>query len=174
MRQAVAARDWAGIRQYVDGLPRGTNRSFLVGVVADIPGVEHPLREMVAAAPDDVLALTLLGTREVRLGWEVRTSARAKDVSREQFAGLHAHLRQAEQLLIRATALDPTHDAAWASRLTTARGSSSGRTRRGAATTGWPPTIRTTTADRPGCSSSCAPSGAEAGRRRTASPANAC
>ncbi|MEU1530502.1 hypothetical protein [Streptomyces fagopyri] len=122
LRQAVAVRDWAGIRQYADGLPQGVNRSFLVGVIADIPGVEHPLREMVAAAPHDVLALTLLGTREVMLGWEIRSSARAKDVSREQFAGLHAHLRQAEQLLIRATALDPTYDAAWASRLTTAMG----------------------------------------------------
>ncbi|MEU0039007.1 hypothetical protein [Streptomyces sp. NPDC006333] len=122
LRQAVAARDWAGIRQYADGLPHGVNRSFLVGVIADIPGVEHPLRELVAAAPDDVLALTLLGTREVMLGWEIRTSARAKNVSREQFAGLRAHLRQAEQLLMRATALDPTHDGAWVSRLTTAMG----------------------------------------------------
>lgn len=51
MRQAVAAGDWAGIRQYADGLPQGVDRSFLVGVIADIPGVEHPLREMVAAAP---------------------------------------------------------------------------------------------------------------------------
>ncbi|WP_405881945.1 hypothetical protein OG762_26935 [Streptomyces sp. NBC_01136] len=122
LRQATAARDWAGIRQYVDGLPKGVDRAFLVRVVAEVPGVEHPLRELVAAAPDDVLALTLLGTREVELGWEIRTDARAKNVSREQFEGLHAHLRQAEQLLIRATALDPSHDAAWASRLTTARG----------------------------------------------------
>ncbi|MFJ1606911.1 hypothetical protein ACIOHS_26605 [Streptomyces sp. NPDC088253] len=122
LRQATAARDWAGIRQYTNGLPQGTDRAFLVGVVADVPGVEHPLRELVAAAPDDVLALTLLGTREVKVGWEIRSDARAEHVSREQFRQLHEHLRQAEQLLIRATALDPSHDAAWAARLNTARG----------------------------------------------------
>ncbi|MFD7476503.1 hypothetical protein ACFV8Z_31250 [Streptomyces sp. NPDC059837] len=122
LRQATAARDWAGIRRYADGLPQGTDRAFLVRVVAEVPGVEHFLREVVAAAPDDVLALTTLGTREIEIGWEIRSSARAEHVSREQFRQLHEHLRQAEQLLIRATALDPSHDAAWAARLTTAMG----------------------------------------------------
>jgi hypothetical protein len=122
LRQATAARDWAGIRRYADGLPQGTDRAFLVRVVAEVPGVEHFLRELVAAAPDDVLALTTLGTREIEIGWEIRSSARAEHVSREQFRQLHEHLRQAEQLLIRATALDPSHDAAWAARLTTAMG----------------------------------------------------
>ncbi|MET8134005.1 hypothetical protein [Streptomyces sp. NPDC005251] len=122
LRQVAAARDWAAIRQYVDGLPHGTDRAFLVRVVAEVPGVEHFLREVVAAAPDDVLALTILGSREIEIGWSIRTAARAKDVSREQFRQMHEHLRQAEQLLIRATALDPTHDAAWAARLNTARG----------------------------------------------------
>ncbi|WP_330458269.1 hypothetical protein OIB37_16005 [Streptomyces sp. NBC_00820] len=122
LRQAAAARDWASIRQYVDGLPREVSRSFAVGVLDAVPGIEGWMREILAATPDDVLALTVLGAREVVIGWEIRTSASAKDVSREQFAGLHAHLRQAEQRLIRATALDPSSDAAWAERLTTAKG----------------------------------------------------
>ncbi|MGW5659342.1 hypothetical protein ACWEWG_04440 [Streptomyces sp. NPDC003758] len=122
LRQAAAAWDWAAIRQYVYGLPQGTDRSFAVGVLADVKGVEDWMRDLLAAAPDDVLALTVLGSREVKIGWEIRTAAPAKQVSREQFAGLHAHLRQAEQHLIRATALDPSFDAAWASRLTTAMG----------------------------------------------------
>ncbi|MGV9244577.1 hypothetical protein [Streptomyces sp. NPDC003710] len=122
LRQAATARDWVSIRQYLDGLPRETNRGFAVGVLAEVDGVEGWMREILAAAPDDVLALTVLGSREVRIGWEIRTAAPAKQVSREQFAGLHAHLRQAEQLLIRATALDPSSDAAWAERLTTAMG----------------------------------------------------
>ncbi|OAH14152.1 hypothetical protein [Streptomyces jeddahensis] len=122
LEQAAAANDWAAVRQYVDGLPHGTNRSFAFGVLADVPDVEHPLRQFVAAVPTDVFALTLLGTREVRMGWDIRTSARAEHVSREQFAQFHAYLRRAEQLLIRATALDPSHDAAWAERLNTARG----------------------------------------------------
>jgi hypothetical protein len=122
LRQAAAAWDWAAIQRYVYGLPQGTNRSFAVGVLAKVKGVEDWMRHLLAAAPDDVLALTVLGTREVFIGWEIRTAKRAKDVSREQFEGLHAHLRQAEQLLIRATALDPSFDAAWARRITTCMG----------------------------------------------------
>ncbi|MEU9450655.1 hypothetical protein [Streptomyces sp. NPDC048277] len=122
LQQAAAVSDWAAIRQYVDGLPYGTDRSFAVSVLSDVAGIEEWLRPLVTAAPEDVLALTVLGAREVGIGWEIRTSARAKDVSRAQFAGLHAHLRQAEQLLIRATALDPSYDAAWAERITTAMG----------------------------------------------------
>ncbi len=122
LRQAAAARDWAAIRNYVDGLPYGTDRAFAVRQLSEVDGVEEWLRGVVAATPGDVLALTVLGAREVRIGWEIRTTARAQHVSHEQFAGLHAHLRQAEQLLIRATALDPAYDAAWAERLTTAMG----------------------------------------------------
>ncbi|MET9914007.1 hypothetical protein ABZZ74_46035 [Streptomyces sp. NPDC006476] len=102
--------DWAAVLQYVDGLPYCTDRSFAVHVLSEVDGLEQWLRSLVAA-PDDVLALTVLGARVVRIGWTIRTTARAEHVSREQFAGLHAHLRQAEQLLIRATALDPSHDA---------------------------------------------------------------
>ncbi len=74
-----------------------------------------------------MFALTVLGARLVQVGWGIRTSARAKDVSREQFDAFHAHLRDAEQLLIRATALDPSYDAAWAERLNTVRGLSLGK-----------------------------------------------
>ncbi|MFG2563385.1 hypothetical protein [Streptomyces sp. NPDC048496] len=122
LRQTAAARDWASIRSYVDGLPQGTNRSFAVGILQDVRGVEDWMREVLAAAPEDVLALTVLGAREVRIGWKIRTDAPAENVSRKQFAGLHTHLRQAEQALIRATAIDPAFDAAWAERLTTAMG----------------------------------------------------
>ncbi|MGW4491570.1 hypothetical protein [Streptomyces sp. NPDC004376] len=122
LRQVAAARDWATVRGYVDGLPRGTNRSFVVSILAEVRGSEEWMRQILATAPDDVLALTVLGAREVKIGWEIRTAASAKHVSRKQFEGLHAHLRLAEQALIRATALDPTFDAAWAERLTTAMG----------------------------------------------------
>ncbi|MFG3049219.1 hypothetical protein ACGFZR_30385 [Streptomyces sp. NPDC048241] len=122
LRQAVAAWDWAGVRQYLAGLPRGSDTSQVFGTVGRTEGVERALRDLVAAAPDDVFALTLLGAREIAIGWEVRTGARAESVTREQFATFHAHLRTAEQLLIRATALDPSYAPAWAERLNTARG----------------------------------------------------
>ncbi|MEV0742702.1 hypothetical protein AB0I51_43855 [Streptomyces sp. NPDC050549] len=103
LRQAAAVSDWAAIRKYVDGLPYGTDCSFAVRVLSEVDGIEEWLRPLVDAARDDVLALTELGAREVRIGWKIRTSAYAKDVKREQCAGLHAHLRQTEQLLIQAT-----------------------------------------------------------------------
>ncbi len=62
-------------RRYADGLPQGTDRAFLVRVVAEVPGVEHFLRELVAAAPDDVLALTDARYRRDQIGWEIRSSA---------------------------------------------------------------------------------------------------
>ncbi|MCX3061035.1 hypothetical protein [Streptomyces beihaiensis] len=122
LRQAAAASDWASVRGYVDSLPPGTDRSFVSSVIAEVDGVEHALRAWVAAAPGDVLALTLLGAREINIGWGIRTAARASKVSREQFEAFHEHLRRAEQLLIRATAIDPAYDAAWSERLNTARG----------------------------------------------------
>ena len=127
LRQAAAMADWAAVRQYHDSLPPGTDRAFVVRVLAEVDGVEHVLRQQVAAVPDDVFALTVLGARLVQVGWGIRTAARAKDVSREQFTAFHAHLRDAEQLLIRATALDPSYDAAWAERLNTVRGLSLGK-----------------------------------------------
>ncbi|MFE2301556.1 hypothetical protein ACFXAW_25620 [Streptomyces sp. NPDC059445] len=122
LRQVAGARDWAAIRTYFAGLPYETDRAVLIRVVAELPGAEDFLRDVVAAAPDDVLALTMLGSREVAIGWEIRTAARADQVSREQFRQMHEHLRVGEQALIRATALDPTFHAAWAERLNTARG----------------------------------------------------
>ncbi|MFF4537392.1 hypothetical protein [Streptomyces aureus] len=122
LRQAAEARDWAAIRTYFDKLPYETDRSVLIRAVADVPGVEDFLREVVAAVPDDVLALTMLGSREVAIGWSIRTAARAEHVSRDQFRQMHEHLRVGEQALIRATALDPSFHSAWAERLNTARG----------------------------------------------------
>ncbi|MEV7860907.1 DUF4034 domain-containing protein [Streptomyces hirsutus] len=122
LRQVAAAEGWASVRQYVDSLPQGTDRAFVVGVLTEVPGIEQLLRELIAKAPDDVFALTVLGSHEIGAAWEIRTEARAQDVSREQFAAFHARLAEAEKLLIRATALDPSHDAAWAERLNTARG----------------------------------------------------
>ncbi len=122
LQQAAHARDWAAIRALAAGMPRGTDRAVITTVVSGVAGIERPLRELVAAHPNDTLAATLLASREVTVGWGIRTAAKATHVSREQFAEFHRHLRQAEQLLIRVTAADPANDLAWAERLNTARG----------------------------------------------------
>ena len=122
LRQAAQAHDWPAIRQFASRFPRGADRTFVTTTVAGVPGIEQALRGPVAANPDDLFAATLLAAREVIIGWEIRTAARAKYVSSEQFRAFHQHLRQAEQLLIRVTAADPAADLAWTERLNTARG----------------------------------------------------
>jgi hypothetical protein len=122
LRQAAQACDWAAIRAFAASMPHGSDRTIIAMTVADVPGVERPLRELVAANPNDLLAATLLASREVTIGWGVRTDARATHVSRDQFEVFHRHLRQAEQLLIRVIAVDSANDLAWTERLNTARG----------------------------------------------------
>ena len=122
LRQAAQAGDWGAIGTFAARMPHGSDRTIIATTVADIPGIERPLREVVAANPNDLLAATLLASREVIIGWDVRTAARATHVSRDQFEVFHRHLRQAEQLLIRVTAADPANDLAWTERLNTARG----------------------------------------------------
>ena len=120
--QTAAANDWEAVRRYTEELPPGSDRTLVGTAIRSLPGIEEPLRHLVAATPDDAFALTLLGVREVGMGWEARGSGRAESVSPEQFAAFHEHLRRAERLLITATALDPGQDIAWAERLNTARG----------------------------------------------------
>lgn len=90
--------------------------------VMEVPGVERTLEERCAQSPSDVLARALLGGRQIVQAWEVRTSARAKDVSQEQFRQFHAMLARAETGLIDVCAMEPTWAFPWYLRLTTARG----------------------------------------------------
>ncbi|MFU8872929.1 hypothetical protein [Micromonospora sp. SL4-19] len=121
MRAALAARDWAGVRQLLD--PRDWAwRSLLVGAVEDVHGVDDFLRQVLARYPDDTVAAAMVATYLVDVGWKIRTAQRAQYVSREQFDQFHEHLRQAEQILIDVCARDPGNVLAWQVRLNTARG----------------------------------------------------
>ncbi|HEX5541322.1 MAG TPA: hypothetical protein VFX60_07125 [Micromonospora sp.] len=121
LRAALAARDWAGVRAVCDGAePAGRTR--LVHFGSDDSEVEGLLREVLARDPEDTLAASMLGSLVTKTGWAVRTAARAKDVTREQFAIFHKMLRQAEQILIDAAARNPADTSVWVNRLTTARG----------------------------------------------------
>ncbi|RZU77506.1 hypothetical protein EV384_6234 [Micromonospora kangleipakensis] len=121
MRAALAARDWPRVRQLLD--PRDwAGRSLLVSAADDVEGVGDFLRAVLARHPGDTVAATMLAAHLVDAGWKIRTSLRAEHVSREQFAQLHDHLRQAEQILIDVCARDPGNVLAWQERLTTAMG----------------------------------------------------
>lgn len=124
IRDRALARDYAGV---VDVLLETQERdecaaAAAVDTVGDVDGVEDLLEDRLAQAPDDVLARTMLANRQVRIGWAIRTSARADQVSAQQFTDFHAWLRKAEQHLIAACAIEPEWSVPWLNRLTTARG----------------------------------------------------
>lgn len=121
MRAALAARDWARVRQLLD--PRDwAGRAFLAGFAEDDAAVGDWLRQVLARQPGDTVAATMLAAHLIQVGWRIRTDKFARDVSREQFAQLHEYLRQAEQILIDVCAREPGNVLAWEERLTTAMG----------------------------------------------------
>jgi hypothetical protein len=71
---------------------------------------------------DDPLMLTLLGSVTISYAWQIRTSYGAQHVSRQQFAGFHGALREAEEHLYSAVELDPESAAPWAHLVTSGRG----------------------------------------------------
>ena len=120
-RAAFPARDWAGIRTVPDTLDWAGHRA-VVRELSDEDWAEDVLRGVVARDPSDLTAAAALGEAVIAAGWRIRTTSRAKNVTRAQFDALHSHLRRAEQILIDVTARGPGHASAWISRLTTARG----------------------------------------------------
>ncbi|MFI5840752.1 hypothetical protein ACIA8K_13690 [Catenuloplanes sp. NPDC051500] len=127
LRSALGAADWTAVRRLWDGLD-WAGRSQLVDAVSDIerPGeVEHlvaMLRAALDADPGDPVAGAMLGAHLVSAGWRIRSAARARFVSQDQFRRFHEHLRRAEGVLIEATARNPENVAAWEWRITSAMG----------------------------------------------------
>ncbi|MBW5481421.1 hypothetical protein GPJ59_05865 [Streptomyces bambusae] len=122
LRTAVHARDWAAITAHFDATAEEDDRPADCRVIAETPGAETFLREVVRQRPRDPLARTLLADRTIQIGWGIRTAAGAQHVSRAQFDQFFAHLRVAEQLLIEVCAEYPQYSLAWYLRVITARG----------------------------------------------------
>ncbi|GAB7041966.1 MULTISPECIES: hypothetical protein [Catenuloplanes] len=126
LRTALRDGDWPAVRALYD--PMGWDgRALLVQEAADLPDAGDQLRRAVAADPADGAAAAMLGGHLIVAGWRVRTAAPARYVSREQWAGFHDHLRQAEAVLSAATAHDPGNLTAWQQRITAARGLQAGQ-----------------------------------------------
>ncbi|MEU4693298.1 DUF4034 domain-containing protein [Actinoplanes sp. NPDC023714] len=125
LRAALARRDWAGARAVLDSVSP-SDRTALIRTCGDEKDLEDFLRYVLRADPRDGAAAALLGFHLVHLGWEIRTAAWAKDVTKEQWAGFREHLRKAELVLIDAAAYNPGDPAVWTSRLLSARGLSLG------------------------------------------------
>lgn len=122
VREAAAAADWASVRSLLEARPESQDRTGLLWAVGDTAGVERWIGDVLKAEPESALALTVAGIRYVSWGWEARTSARAKNVSREQFEVFHSRLRQAEEWLYEAAELEPGWTSPWYVLQVTGRG----------------------------------------------------
>ncbi|MEV6845564.1 hypothetical protein [Actinoplanes sp. NPDC051411] len=121
LRATLARRDWAATRSVIESAPADA-RCLLVREGSDLPGLEDLLLRVLADDPDDALAAALLGTHLIEVGWRIRTRARARHVSREQFVAFRAWLTRAEHVLLEATARHPEEPAVWVARITSSRG----------------------------------------------------
>ena len=120
LQTAVTAKDWDAVTAFFGALTTSDEVSFAVSLGADLG--EDLLERVAKGSHHRSLARLLLASRYIGLGWEARTSARAKYVTREQFKTLYEYLRKAERILVRLTAEEPDNVPAWDLRLTTALG----------------------------------------------------
>ncbi|GAA1415099.1 hypothetical protein ACFQZ4_18360 [Catellatospora coxensis] len=114
--------DWDSLARHFAQLQTPDAVYFTADVVAEVPGVMNLLGQVAEARPSAILPKLLIGARAIDMAWEARTGAQAQHVSREQFAEMHEFLRFGEERLLEVTAREPDNGAAWAMRITNARG----------------------------------------------------
>jgi len=115
---AVDEADWPAVEAFFADITDPDDHVHAAWMVAKLDGSEKLLEPHAEKSP---LARTLHGIRLVIQGWQIRTTARARYVSQEQFAAFHDHVSRAEQVLIDATAVNPDDLTAWTERIVTAR-----------------------------------------------------
>ena len=108
-----SAGGWPVVRERLEGVPDGEGRTRLLAAFDDVAGVEVWIQDVVKAEPESALALLVAGARQVTWAWEARTSARAQQVSREQFKVFHERLRVAEDWLYEVAEREPEWVAPW-------------------------------------------------------------
>lgn len=115
-------RDWAGARAILAAHSGSELTVLLNELTGHTAGAYDWLRGRHREQEDDPLAWLVLGAATVSYAWKIRTGARARHVSREQFARFHELLRAAEDYLYRAIELDPAESASWSQLVTSGRG----------------------------------------------------
>ena len=123
---AAKAKDWPAIRATLAGFGGFDLSSLAANLCHQSPQMDEWMPDAVGDGAGDALARFILGARKVERGWEIRTGARATQVSQDQFAAFHAHLREAEEYLYDAVALDRASAGPWYYLLMSARGLQAG------------------------------------------------
>ncbi|GHF36778.1 hypothetical protein [Streptomyces griseosporeus] len=124
--QAAEAGDWEAVKEAALPFDLGREHQVLAEV-AEVAGVQEWIGRAVEEDKEHrALALLISGSRHVVWGWEARTSARAVDVSQEQWRVFHERLHIAEEQLLEAAELCPEWISPWRRLLTSGRGMSLG------------------------------------------------
>ncbi|EDY59054.1 MULTISPECIES: hypothetical protein [Streptomyces] len=135
--EAADAGDWEAVKAALVPFDLGRDHAVL-GELAELDG----LQDWIGRAVDEdkehrATALLMSGARHISWGWEARTSARAVNVTQEQWRIFHERLEIAEEQLLEAAELRPDWITPWRRLLTSGRGMSLGpavnETRRDAA-----------------------------------------
>jgi hypothetical protein len=111
----VAAQDWQGMSTFLAGLPETSDRRFaaLGGLGNAAANDDTWLRRWLAAEPTSVNALSIYAESLVSLAWQIRTSDRAENVTREQWNGFFRVLKGIPDVCGRAIEIDPADPAPW-------------------------------------------------------------
>ncbi|WP_433399515.1 hypothetical protein [Streptomyces sp. CA-146814] len=124
--EAAGAGDWEGVKGGLGAFDLGRDHRVL-DELADVDGVEKWIgRAVEEDGGHRAAALLISGARHVIWGWEARTSARAVDVTREQWQVFGERLALAEEQLLAAAELEPSWVTPWRRLLTSGRGMSLG------------------------------------------------
>lgn len=118
---AVASADWSGLGAAWARL----DTLDLQAAGADIVVENVASATLLAAASAGLgerLARALWCWARIREGWEIRSSARAEEVSADQWSGFREALIEAEIVLVELSAKDPADGLVATARLNTARG----------------------------------------------------
>ncbi|MGA5819087.1 hypothetical protein ACPC54_14655 [Kitasatospora sp. NPDC094028] len=121
--EAAKTGDWQPIAAYIRGGAtfdvRGRRLYGAAGLAAED---DTWLRAWRTEHPQDPTAALVNANALVFLAWNIRSSARASEVSREQFEGFHRVLLQAEAACEEAAALAPEDPNPYAARIAVAMG----------------------------------------------------
>lgn len=121
------AGDWPGVRAVLEQARDQADLTTLIATVTDLPRSEQWLTRAVEQDAGDTLALLASGARQISWGWEARTGAYARDVSREQWRVFGERLERAEEQLYEVAEREPQWLGPWYFLQISGRGASVGK-----------------------------------------------
>ncbi|MEU2929906.1 hypothetical protein ABZ636_33370 [Streptomyces sp. NPDC007251] len=124
--EAAGRGDWPAVKAALAPFDPGRDH-LVLAELADLDGVQDWIGRAIEEDKEHrATALLISGARHIAWAWEARTSARAVDVTQEQWRIFHERLHIAEEQLFEAAESRPDWITPWRRLLTSARGMSLG------------------------------------------------